>query len=136
MENMMLNKIEIVGAATLTPAIQVQQVKLDSDGNPTGSYHRYVLNPLDDVSNETPQVQAMAAAIFTAEIVAEAQRLADVAEAERVEQERIAAEQEATRLAEEEAARIAQEEAEAQRVADEQARIDAAVAAALAAQGA
>ena len=117
--------------------IQVRETRLMAD---TGKqvYHRVVHMPDHDCADDHPTVSAICAAVHTQEWKDKYQAKLDaeaaVVEAERVEQERIAAEKEATRLAEEEAARIAQEEAEAQRVAEEQARIDAAVAAALAAQ--
>lgn len=114
-------------------AIQVreQRLPLDENGVPNGSsyYHRTVHMPDHDCTNDLPTVAAICTAIHTqdwkdkyqAKLDAEAAK----AEAERLEQERIAAEEaEAQRLADEQAA------------ADEQARIDALVAAALEAQAA
>ena len=111
--------------------IQVREnrLPLDENGNPNGAsyYHRVVHMPDHDCADDHPTVAAICTAIHTqdwkdkyqAKLDAEAAKV----EAERVEQERIAAEA----------------EAEAQRLADEvaaarQAEIDAAVAKALEAQ--
>ena len=139
----MTYKLLSVSAHALDPdsegfiPIQVRETRLMTE---TGKqvYHRVVHMPDHDCADEHPTVAAICAAIHTQEWKDKYQAKLDAeaakAEAERLEQERVAAEQEAQRVADEEAARIAQEEAEAQRVADEQARIDAAVAAAIAAQ--
>lgn len=133
---MILDKVEIINLDGI-PMLQCRHAQVAEDGTKYG-YHRHVINALDDVSGEPAAVQALAASIFTDEIKATEQARVDAeaakAEAERLEAERIAAEAEAAKLAEQEAARLAEEAAEAQRVADEQARIDAAVAAALEAQ--
>lgn len=123
-------------------AIQAREnrLPLDENGNPNGAdyYHRTVHMPDHDCADDHPTVAAICAAIHTQEWKDKCQAKLDaeaaIAEAERIEAERIAAEQEAAKVAEQEAAQAAEEAAEAQRVADEQARIDAAVAAALEAQ--
>ena len=69
-----LDKVEIVGMDTI-PAIQCRHaiwVEDDETGEVFGGkqYHRHVIAPDSDVSNEPASVQAMAAAIFTDEVKA------------------------------------------------------------------
>ena len=67
-----LDKYEIVNADTI-PMIQCRHaVWVEEDGVMIGGkqYHRHVITPADDVSNEDPQIQAVASAIFTDEIKA------------------------------------------------------------------
>lgn len=112
-------------------AIQVRTSTqpIDAEGNAIGaaSYHREVFMPNHDATNDHATVRAICESIHNAEWKAKYQAKLDAeaaaAEAERVEQERIAAEAEAAKLVEEEAARIAEQE-----------RFNAAVAAALKAQ--
>lgn len=118
---MILDKVEAVNLDT-TPILQCRHAQVAEDGTKYG-YHRHVINPLDDVSAEPAQVQALAAAIFTPEVKAAAQAIAD-AEAAKAETERL--EQEAN-------AALAAQEAEAAALAETE-RFNAAVAAALAAQ--
>jgi hypothetical protein len=67
-----LDKYEIVNADTI-PMIQCRHaVWVEEDGVMIGGkqYHRHVITPADDVSNEDAQIQAVASAIFTDEIKA------------------------------------------------------------------
>ena len=69
-----LDKVEIVGMDSL-PSIQCRHKTFVQDtetGEIIGGsqYHRHVLAPDSDVSNEPASVQAMAAAIFTDEVKA------------------------------------------------------------------
>ena len=69
-----LDKVEIVGMDTI-PAIQCRHaiwVEDDVTGEVFGGkqFHRHVLTPDSDVSNEPASVQAMAAALFTDEVKA------------------------------------------------------------------
>tara|TARA_R110000796_G_scaffold251221_1_gene382142 strand:+ start:123 stop:542 length:420 start_codon:yes stop_codon:yes gene_type:complete len=113
-------------------AVQVREnrLPLDDDGIPNGSsfYHRAVHMPDHDASADSPTVAAICASVHTQEwkdkYKAKLDAEAAVIEAERLEQERVAAEAEATKLAEQEAAAIAAKEAF-------DAKVAAAVAAAL-----
>jgi hypothetical protein len=71
-----IDKIEVVENGTL----QVRQVtKIIEDGNQlSSSYHRWTFSPGSDVSDQPANVQAIAAAVWTPEIIAayEAQRAA------------------------------------------------------------
>jgi len=65
-----LDKYEIVNADTI-PMIQCRHaVWVEDDGQVIGGkqYHRHVITPIDDVSGEDVQLQAVASAIFTQEI--------------------------------------------------------------------
>jgi len=67
-----LDKCEVVNMDTI-PMIQCRHaVWVEDDGVVIGGkqYHRHVLTPDSDVSNEPASVQAMAAAIFTDEVKA------------------------------------------------------------------
>jgi len=69
-----LDKVEIVGMDT-TPMLQCRHKTFVQDtetGEVIGGsqYHRHVVSPTDDVSNEPAEVQALASAIFTDEIKA------------------------------------------------------------------
>ena len=67
-----LDKVEVVNMDTI-PMIQCRHViYVEDDGVVIGGkqYHRHVIAPTDDVSGEDPQVQALAAAIFTEEVKA------------------------------------------------------------------
>jgi hypothetical protein len=113
-------------------AIQVREnrLPLDDDGVPNGSssYHRTVHMPDHDSSEDSPTVAAICASIHTQEWKDKYQAKLDaeaaVIEAERVEQERVTSEAEATKVAEQEADTIAAQEAF-------DAKVAAAVAAAL-----
>lgn len=62
-----LDKYEIVNADTI-PMIQCRHATwVEDDGEVIGGkqYHRHVIAPTDDVSNEDAQIQAVANAIFT-----------------------------------------------------------------------
>jgi len=115
-------------------AIQVREnhLPLDDDGVPNGSsfYHRTAYMPDHDSSEDSPTVKAICASIHTQEWKDKYQAKLDaeaaVIEAERVEQERVATEAEATKVAEQETDTIASQEAF-------DAKVAAAVAAALAA---
>ena len=62
------DKIEIVGDFK---NIQVRQATvIEEDGvELTRSFHRYVLSPGQDVTNESAEVQAIANAVWTEEII-------------------------------------------------------------------
>jgi len=63
------DKIEIVGDFK---HIQVREATvIEEDGvELTRSFHRYVLNPGDDISNQPSEVAAIASAVWTQEIIA------------------------------------------------------------------
>jgi len=68
----MVDKIEVVNLDSI-PVLQCRHViYVEDDGVVIGGkqYHRHVLTPDSDVSNEPASVQAMAAAIFTDEVKA------------------------------------------------------------------
>ena len=62
------DKIEIVG---IHKTVQVRTATvIDEDGTELSrSFHRHVVNPGDDVTAESPEVQAICAAVHTPEIV-------------------------------------------------------------------
>ena len=64
-----VDKIEIVGPYR---AVQVRTATvIERDGEElTRSYHRHVVSAGDDYSNETAEVQAICAAVHTAEVIA------------------------------------------------------------------
>lgn len=63
------DKIEIVGAFK---HVQVRTATIiERDGvEISRSFHRHVVNPGDDTTNESAEVQAICAAVHTAEIIA------------------------------------------------------------------
>ena len=63
------DKIEIVGAFK---HVQVRTATIiERDGvELTRSFHRHVVNPGDDTTNESAEVQAICAAVHTAEVIA------------------------------------------------------------------
>ena len=67
-ERQEVDKIEIVGPDR---AVQVRTATvIERDGEElTRSYHRHVVSAGDDYSNETAEVQAVCAAVHTAEVV-------------------------------------------------------------------
>ena len=67
-ERQEVDKIEIVGPYR---AVQVRTATvIERDGEElTRSYHRHVVQAGDDYSNETAEVQAVCAAVHTAEVV-------------------------------------------------------------------
>ena len=67
-ERQEVDKIEIVGPYR---AVQVRTATvIERDGEEfTRSYHRHVISAGDDYSNETAEVQAVCAAVHTAEVV-------------------------------------------------------------------
>jgi len=67
-ERQEVDKIEIVGPYR---AVQVRTATvIERDGEElTRSYHRHVVSAGDDYSNETAEVQAVCAAVHTAEVV-------------------------------------------------------------------
>ena len=67
-EKTIIDKIEVVE----TNAIQVRTATIiEKDGVEIAkTYHRHVVSPGDDVSNEDPKVQAVANAIWTEEVIA------------------------------------------------------------------
>ena len=68
-EASVVDKIEIVGEFR---AVQVRTATvIERDGEElTRSYHRHVVSAGDDYSNETAEVQAVCAAVHTAEVIA------------------------------------------------------------------
>lgn len=66
-ETTKVDQIEVVGDYT----IQVRTATIiEKDGvEISKSFHRHVLSPGDDVTNENPKVQAIANAIFTEEVI-------------------------------------------------------------------
>ena len=63
------DKIEIIGPFR---AVQVRTATvIERDGEElTRSYHRHVVQPGDDTTNESAEVQAICAAVHTAEVIA------------------------------------------------------------------
>ncbi len=63
----LIDKIEIVE----TNSIQVRTATIiEKDGVEIAkTYHRHVVNPTDDISNEDQKVQAVAKAIWTKEVI-------------------------------------------------------------------
>lgn len=62
-----LDKVEIVGMDNI-PVIQCRHATwIEEDGVVVGgkSYHRHVITPNTDVSNEPAEIQAMASTLFT-----------------------------------------------------------------------
>ena len=68
------DKIEIVGQYK---AVQVRCATIiERDGvEVSRTYHRHVLAPGDDITNEDPKVQAVANAVWTEEVIAAYQAL-------------------------------------------------------------
>lgn len=66
-EKTTIDKIEILE----TGQIQIRQATIiEKDGvELTRTFHRHVLNPGDDLSSEDPKVVAVAAAVWTTEVV-------------------------------------------------------------------
>ena len=69
-EQTILNKIEIVGAFKSLQIRQDKQIVDEDTGDikANGQWHRYVLNPGDDISGQPSEVQAVANAVWTDEI--------------------------------------------------------------------
>jgi len=67
-EKTIVDKIEVIE----NNSIQVRTATIiEKDGTElTRTFHRHILAPGDDVSGEDPKVQAIAAAIWTEEIIA------------------------------------------------------------------
>ena len=72
-ETTIIDKIELVE----NNSIQVRTANIiEKDGTEIAkTYHRHVVSPGDDVSNEDPRVQAIANAIWTDEVIAAYQAL-------------------------------------------------------------
>lgn len=70
-ETTKVDQIEIVGDHT----IQVRTATIiEKDGvEISRTFHRHIVSPGDDVSNEDPKVQTIANALFTEEVIAEYQ---------------------------------------------------------------
>ena len=68
-ERQEVDKIEIVGTHR---AVQVRTATvIERDGEEvTRSFHRHVVSAGDDYSNETAEVQAVCAAVHTADVIA------------------------------------------------------------------
>ena len=75
-ERQEVDKVEIVGP---NRAVYVRTATvIERDGEElTRSYHRHVVEAGDDYSNETAEVQAVCAAVHTAEVVAARQAEVD-----------------------------------------------------------
>jgi hypothetical protein len=69
-EQTILDKIEIVGAFKSLQIRQDKQIVDEDTGDikANGQWHRYVLNPGDDISDQPSDVQAVANAVWTDEI--------------------------------------------------------------------
>jgi hypothetical protein len=67
-EKSVVDKVEVL----LNGSIQVRRRDqiLKDDVEIAATYHRHVVNPGDDVSNEDPRVAAIAAATWTEEVIA------------------------------------------------------------------
>ena len=67
-EKSVVDKVEVL----LNGSIQVRRRDqiLKDDVEVAATYHRHVVNPGDDVSNEDPRVAAIAAATWTEEVIA------------------------------------------------------------------
>ncbi len=67
-EKTIIDKIELVE----NNSIQVRTATIiEKDGTEIAkTYHRHVVSPGDDVSNEDPKVQAIANAVWTEEVIA------------------------------------------------------------------
>jgi hypothetical protein len=78
-----IDKIEIVGQYR---HVQVRQATvIEEDGvELSRSFHRHVVAPTDDYSNESAEVQAVCEAVFTAEVV-EAYELSQSAQVDEAE---------------------------------------------------
>ena len=63
------DKVEIVGAYKHLQ-IRTATVILDDGVEISRSFHRRVVSPLDDISNETDEIKAIAAAVHTADVKA------------------------------------------------------------------
>ena len=71
-EKTILDKYEIVSPFKQIQCRHDRQI-VDSDTGEVrskGNYVRHVLNPGDDTSSEDPEIQAVAAAIWTPEVIA------------------------------------------------------------------
>ena len=70
-EQTILDKIEIVGAFKSLQIRQDKQIVDEDTGDikANGQWHRYVLNPGDDISDQPADVQAVANAVWTDEII-------------------------------------------------------------------
>ena len=68
-KQVVVDKVEIVGDFA---NVQVRTAtRIVEDGNVIStSYHRHVVSPGEDYSNEDPKVQAVCAAVHTAEVIA------------------------------------------------------------------
>lgn len=67
-EKKIIDKIEII-----VNFIQVREaIIVERDGSQIAkTFHRYVLNPGDDITNQDPKIQAIANAIWTPEVIQE-----------------------------------------------------------------
>jgi hypothetical protein len=67
-EKTIIDKIELIE----NNSIQVRTATIiEKDGlELTRTYHRHVVNPTDDITNEDSKVQAIAKAIWTKEVIA------------------------------------------------------------------
>ncbi len=72
-EKQIIDKIEVIE----NNCIQIRTATIiEKDGTElTRTFHRHVVHPGDDVSNEDPKVQAIANAIWTPEVIAAYQAL-------------------------------------------------------------
>jgi len=69
-EQTILDKIEVVGVFKSLQIRQDKQIVDEDTGDikANGQWHRYVLNPGDDISDQPADVQAVANAVWTDEI--------------------------------------------------------------------
>lgn len=73
------DKIEIVNLAAGYPVLQVRKATIisENDVEINRTFERYVLGPLDDLTNEPSDVTAIANAVFTSDAIAAAQAVVD-----------------------------------------------------------
>ena len=71
-EKTIVDKIEIVGPYKFVQVREDRQIVDDvtDEVKATGQWHRYVLRPIDDISSQPADVQAVANAVWTDEIKA------------------------------------------------------------------
>lgn len=69
-KEMQSDKIEVIKTGNGYPVIQVRTaIIIKEDGiELSRSFHRHIISPLDDTTSESPEVQAICAAVHTAEV--------------------------------------------------------------------
>ena len=64
------DKIEIVGDTIKHVQVRTKTAFVEDGVEASSSYHRHVVNPNDDLTNETDEVRALCEVIFTDEMKA------------------------------------------------------------------